>query len=575
MKNLLNISLFFIVLILLFGTSCNNKPVEPADLIIKGGTIYTVNENNPTVEAVVVSGNKIIFVGKEIKALDFKGKNTKIIDLGTKVMIPGFIDSHGHFSGMGRSKLILDLTKTESFEDLLTVVEDAVKKAKPDEWIVGRGWHQDKWSGEKSDFIAGFPVHKRLSAISPDNPVFLTHASGHSSLVNAKALKLAGITKSKVKELINSIEGGEIMLDSDGEPTGILNENAENLILDVMPEDDDKERLNKIFDLAVEECHKNGITGFHDAGILQKTIDQYKKYKKEGKLKIRIHAMLYNDSSLLKEWFKKGPYIDSIDYLLNIRTVKLLADGALGNRGAWLLEDYSDKPGWRGLETVSMDYVQEIAEKCLEHGFQLSIHAIGDRANREVLNRYEAAFKLHSEKSKDHRFRIEHAQHLSLEDIPRFAKLGVLAAMQTIHMSSDRPWAIDRLGEKRIKEGAYVWQKLWTSGAHIMNGTDVPVEPVNPIACFYAAVTRKTLKGTPDNGYEPDQKLTREQALKTYTINGAYGSFEENIKGSIEVGKLADFAILDKDIMKIPENDILNTKVVMTIFDGKIVYEIK
>jgi predicted amidohydrolase YtcJ len=222
-----------------------------------------------------------------------------------------------------------------------------------------------------------------------------------------------------------------------------------------------------------------------------------------------------------------------------------------------------------------MSHVKETTEKCIEHGFQLCIHAIGDRANREVLDAYEAGFVSNPEKSTDHRFRIEHAQHLNADDIERFAKLKVIAAMQAIHMSSDRPWAIDRLGEERILEGAYVWQKLWQSGAVVMNGTDVPVEPVDPIACFYASVTRKTLKGTPEGGYEPDQKMTREQALASYTINAAYGSFEEDVKGSIKVGKLADFAILDKDIMTVAEDEILQTKVVMTIFDGEIVYDAK
>jgi hypothetical protein len=249
-------------------------------------------------------------------------------------------------------------------------------------------------------------------------------------------------------------------------------------------------------------------------------------------------------------------------------------DGALGNRGAWLLEDYSDKPGWRGLEVTTQEHVKKVAEKCLNHGFQLCIHAIGDRANKEVLDIYENAFNKYPDKT-NNRFRIEHAQHLSLDDIPRFAKLKVIASMQSIHMASDRPWAIYRLGERRIKEGAYIWQKLLQSGAVIVNGTDVPVEPVNPLACFYAAVSRKTLKGIPEGGYEPDQKMTREQALYSYTLAAAYGSFEENVKGSIEVNKLADFVILDKDIMTIPEDEILKTKVLMTVFDGKIVYEVE
>lgn len=561
-----------LIIILFLISSCNTQKKEIADIIFKGGTIYTASYENPVIDAVAVVGDKIIFIGEETEALKFKGDDTEIIDLENKTMIPGFIDAHGHFMAMGNSKLILDLRPAETYEDVLRIVEEAVMNSNPGEWIEGRGWHQDKWSGEKEGFVSGFPTHKKLSEISPDNPVFLSHASGHSAFVNSNAMNLAGISKKTLPDLIKALEGGEIMTDKDGNPTGILNENAEGLVLKLMPDKRDHERMRKVMDLAIQECHKNGITGFHDAGIDQNVIDLYTEYKDEGKLNVRIHAMLQNDPELLEKWFTKGPMIDTVDYLLNIRSVKLLADGALGNRGAWLIEEYSDKPGWTGLETTPMTYVHDIAEKCLDNGFQLCVHAIGDRANREVLDNYERAINKYN--ATDHRFRIEHAQHLNPDDIPRFAQLKVIAAMQAIHMSSDRPWAGDRLGIKRIKEGAYVWQKLLTSGAVIINGTDVPVEPVNPLACFYAAVSRKTLKGTPEGAYEPDQKMTREQALRSYTYDAAYGSFEEKIKGSIEVGKLADFAILDKDIMIIPEDEILKTKVVLTIFGGEVIYQV-
>lgn len=580
MRNLLNKTKTQIIMIAIFAlmfliSSCTLQKAKNADIIFKGGTIYTVDENNPNVEAVAILDDKIIFVGSAEDAIRLQGSKTEIIDLKNNVMIPGFIDAHGHFMGMGYTKMILDLTKAESFEDIIIIVDKAVKKAKPGEWIIGRGWHQDKWSGNKEDFLDGFPKHEKLSEISKENPVFLRHASGHGAIANSKALELAGISKNSIPDLSKNLEGGQIMTDNAGYPTGILNENAMVLVNIIMPSDKDKEQMTKIMDLAIEECHKNGITGFHDAGVGQDAIDLYMEYKKAGKLKVRIHAMLRNESTLLENWFAKGPVIDSVDHLLNVRSVKLVIDGALGNRGAWLLEDYTDKPGWRGLETTPTEQVKKITEKCLINGFQLCIHAIGDRGNKVVLDKYEEAFNKFPDKTINHRFRIEHAQHLALDDIPRFAKLEVIASMQSIHMSSDRPWAIDRLGERRIKEGAYVWQKLLESGAVIINGTDVPVEPVDPLACFYAAVSRKTLKGTPEDGYEPDQKMTREQALKSYTLAAAYGSFEENVKGSIEVGKLADFAILDKDIMTIPEDDILKTRVLMTVFDGKIVYEVE
>jgi len=564
----------FLFIFLLIISSCSTEKVKEADMIFKGGTIYTVDDKNPNAEAVAILNGKIFFVGSTEEAMKFKGNKTKVIDLKNKVMLPGLIDSHGHFMGMGYSKTILDLAKAESFEELLLIVDKAVKKAKPGDWIIGRGWHQDKWVGSKDGFISGFPTHEKLSKISPENPVVLRHASGHGAYVNAKAMELAEISSTTLPHLSKNLEGGEIVADKEGNPTGILNENAYDLVHTLMPSREDDDQMIKIIDMAIAECHKNGITGFHDAGIGKKVIDLFTKYKAEGKLKVRIHAMVKNDSTLLDDWFAKGPVIDTLDHILNIRSVKLLIDGALGSRGAWLHEEYADKHGWHGLEVTPREYVKVISEKCIKNDFQLCIHAIGDRGNSEVLNIFENTFSAFPE-NKNHRYRVEHAQHLLESDIPRFAKLNVIASMQAIHMSSDRPWAIDRLGEDRIKEGAYVWQKLLKSGAIIINGTDVPVEPIDPLACFYAAVSRKTLKGLPEGGYEPDQKMTREQALKSYTLAGAYGSFEEDIKGSIEIGKLADFVILDKDIMTIPENEILKTKVLMTIFGGEIVYEAK
>jgi len=297
--------------------------------------------------------------------------------------------------------------------------------------------------------------------------------------------------------------------------------------------------------------------------------------KDEDKMNVRIYAMLTGwDEELINEWYEKGPNIDP-DHRFTVRSIKLNCDGALGNRGAWLLEPYTDRPGHFGLETLPMEMVDKTARNGLQNGFQVCSHAIGDRANREILDRYESALNELSKLGTDHRFRIEHAQHLHPDDIPRFAELGVIPAMQAVHMSSDRPWAIDRLGEKRIKEGAYMWQDLLKSGIPIVNGTDVPVEPLNPIASFYASVSRKTLKGTPEGGYEPEQKMTREQALKSYTLDAAYGAFEEDIKGSITIGKLADFTIYNQDLMTVDEADILSTEVVMTIFDGEVVYEKK
>lgn len=563
--------LICLLLFLFSAFSCTRE--KPADLVIRGGTIYTVNPKEPAVEAVVIQNGKILLAGTNNEAGKYIGKNTEIIDLEGKTMTPGFIEGHGHFMGLGYNELNLDLMDVTNFDQIINKVKEAVDRATPGQWIVGRGWHQDKWDPKPKNMVDGFPTHHAISAVSPNNPVFLTHASGHMGLANNKAMELAGVKAlSKEKLTIDVTKGGEIIKDRLGNPTGIFNERAQELITKHIPTNS-RQRDEQAAALALKACHVNGITSFHDAGTSREHLDLFKTLKQDGNLTVRLYIMLNGrDRDFFYEWLKRGPEIDSTHWL-TIRSVKLNCDGALGSRGAWLLDPYSDQPGHYGHETMPMDTVLKTSRLALQHGFQVCSHAIGDRANREILDRYEIALREAGEKSRNHRFRIEHAQHLHPDDITRFGKLGVIPAMQAIHMSSDRPWAIERLGEKRIKEGAYVWQKLLQSGAVIVNGTDTPVEPINPIACFYASVTRKTLKGEPEGGYEPDQKMTREQALRSYTLDAAFGAFEESVKGSIETGKLADFTIFSNDIMTVPEEEILSTQVVMTIIDGKIVYK--
>lgn len=554
----------------IFACSSSTKK-QLADRVYLNGNIYTVANTNK-VEAVATSKGAIIYAGTEEGAKKFMGEHTEIIDLQGMTMTPGFIESHGHFMSLGFSELNLNLSGIKNYDEMVDMVAEAVKKAKPGDWILGRGWHQSKWDKPPEKIVEGFQTHDKLSAVSPDNPVFLRHASGHAGFANAKAMEIAGVNQMSVESLEKDLQGGKIIRDENGNPTGIFSERAQGLIAKYIPEDDENRNLQAL-DLAIKACQRNGITSFHDAGVGQSTIDRYQRYKDQGKLGVRLYVMVSGpDRELTKKWLARGPMIDSVDHFFTIRSIKLNCDGALGNRGAWLLEEYSDMPGEYGMATLPMEYVGEVAKEGLEHGFQVCSHAIGDRTNREVLDRYEAAFKEHPEIT-DHRYRIEHAQHLSPVDIPRFAELGVIASMQAIHLSSDRPWAIDRLGEKRIKEGAYMWQSLLKSGAKVINGTDVPVEPINPINCFYASVTRKTLKGEPEGGYEPKERMTRKQALRSYTLDAAYGEFEENFKGSIEVGKAADFTVFSQDIMEIDEADILNTRVMMTILDGKTVYK--
>lgn len=564
-------NIYLLAILGVFLISCSSEKAEPADLIFTNGIIYTVNESQPTAEAVAVKDGMILAVGTSEEIEKHKAENTEVIDLQGETMTPGIIESHAHLMGIGYNKLELDLMYVKTYDELVEKVAEAVAKAKPGDWITGRGWHQDKWIEKPEKMVKGFQTNDQLNEVSPDNPVYLSHASGHAAFANGKALELAGISNLK-GERPGEVEGGEIILDELGNPTGILSERAAGLVGRLIPAET-PERAGQALTLALKELNEKGITSFHDAGAGQTTIDLIQKFKDEGRLTVRQYVMLTGrEPALLEKWYERGPMIDSADHMLTVRSIKLNCDGALGSRGAWLLEDYSDRPGHRGHETLPMEVVSEVSEKAIPAGFQVCSHAIGDRANQEILDRYEAAFANYPD-FKKLRFRIEHAQHIHPDDIPRFGELGVIAAMQAIHLSSDRPWAIDRLGEKRIVDGAYVWQKLLQSGAVVTNGTDAPVEPVDPIPSFYASVTRKTLQGLPEGGYEGDQKMTRGQALKAYTLDGAFAEFDEDYKGSIEVGKAADFTVFDKNIMEVPEDDILNTKVSMTIVGGKVVYK--
>ena len=549
----------------IFLLSCES---EKADMIIYNGKIYTMNDLMPITEAVAIDNGKIIALGK-YKELDrLISPNTQIINLSGAMMTPGIIEGHGHFYGLGLAEMQLDLSTTESYQDLIDMVSDAVDKASPGDWILGRGWHQSKWSDNRDSFINGFQTHDKLSEISPNNPVWLKHASGHAGFANKKAMDIAGVS--------NETEfgfGGEIIKDLSGAPTGVFNERAQGLISKHADSNLGDNSDLKAIELAVNACLENGITSFHDAGTSAKAIEILRESIDKNLLKVRIYAMLTSrDTTLLNTWYKKGPEIGSADDFLTIRSIKINADGALGSRGAWLIDHYSDRPGHHGMPTQSMEYVYRVAKNGILSGFQVNSHAIGDRANREILNQYEIIFNEFPNLARDHRWRIEHAQHIAPVDIPRFGSLKVIASIQGIHMSSDRPWAIDRLGEKRIIESAYVWRDLINNGAILINGSDVPVEPINPIASFYASSTRKTLKGFPEGGFEPSQKMTRLEALKSYTINAAYGAFEENKKGSIEIGKFADFTVFSQNLITIPDDKILDTKVLYTIVNGKIEY---
>jgi len=565
------ISLPVIILIIIFFLfACVKKRQKYADLVLINGSIVTVDNENPSAEALAVKGDTLISIASNDEIEQFIGDETEVIDLKGKFVIPGFIESHAHFIAIGNSKMNLDLKEAENWDEIIALVAEAIDKATPGEWIVGRGWHQEKWDPVPFPNIEGYPFNDLLSSASPFNPVLLKHASGHAIFVNKKAMEIAGIDTSTTPP-----KGGRIVRDTLGNAIGVFEEEAEYLITkyynQYLNKKSNEELIAdkiKAIKLAEQECLSKGITTFHDAGVSFETVDLYKKQIDLNNIGLRLYVMLIENNKRLQEKISEYKLIGYENNHLTVRAIKRLIDGALGSRGAWMLEEYSDLPGHTGLNTTSLKSLRKTASIALENGFQMCTHAIGDRGNREILNIYESAFKNNSG-SDDKRWRIEHAQHLSKKDIPRFKELGIIAAMQGIHCTSDAVFVLKRLGAERAETGAYVWRKLLESGAIICNGTDAPVENVDPIKNYYATVTRKLSDGTT---FYPDQKLTRMEALQTYTINGAYAAFEENIKGSLKKGKLADITILSQDILTVPDEEILNTKVLMTIVGGKILY---
>ena len=555
-------SKFFVFIVFTLAIGCTNK--SQVDLILKNGKIYTVDSAFSTQSCVIIHQSKIIATG-DAGLLD-KYASQKTIDLKGKTVTPGFIESHGHFMLMGYNMLDVDLLGSTSYAEIIARLKEKSTNIPEGSWIIGRGWHQDKWREFEGERVNGFPTHHLLSEAFPDHPVALDHASGHALLVNNRAMQLAKISNA------GPVPGGEIVRDSQGKPTGIFVETAQVLITKHIPENSES-RMSSAFDRAMKNCAKNGITSFHNAGSGANTVN-FLLAQHDSTYLTRLYVMLNaSDDNLLSDYFKKGPQIGLKNNFLTIRSVKIWADGALGSRGAWLIDPYSDMPNTHGHQVTDTGIIADITKKCVDNGFQVCTHAIGDKANREVLNIYEKVLKGKNQESI--RLRIEHAQHIHNSDIPRFGDLGVIASVQGIHMSSDRPWAIDRLGRKRIEDGAYAWRMLIDSDAIVINGTDVPVEPLNPMASYYSLISRKTLEGNPEGGYEPNQKMTREEALRSYTIWAAYGAFEEKIKGSIENGKLADLVIWSDDLMKVNESEILGIVPEMTILNGQIIYQAK
>jgi hypothetical protein len=545
-------------LVLLTALRVSAQQPRRADLIVTGARIYTVDPTHPIAQALAVRGTRLLFVGSVTEAMALKGPATRVLDLHGATVIPGMTDAHAHLIELGKTLTRVDLRGIASYAEVVARVVARAKTMAPGSWVYGWGWDQNRWAGQH------FPTHGALTAAVPDHPVVLNRIDGHAVLANARAMQLAGITRTTPDP-----PGGKILRDPGGDPSGVFVDNAEDLVTRAEPPLSAAE-LHEAVHAAVTECNRWGLTGIHDPGVGRRGLELYETLARSGALTLRDYAMIADDSALEASYFAKGPQSALYDGHLWIRAVKLYADGALGSRGAALLAPYSDDPGNSGLLVSTPEHLRAVAVQALRAGFQVATHAIGDRGNRNVLDAYEAALK--EVPTADHRFRIEHTQVLDPTDIPRFAELGVIPSMQAVHATSDMPWATDRLGPTRVL-GAYAWRSLLNTGVIIPNGSDFPVERVNPLYSFHAAITRQDERDSPAGGWHPEQRMTHEEALRSMTIWPAYAGFQEKDLGSLTAGKYADFVVLDRDIMTVPDADILHARVLATYVGGKAVYE--
>jgi predicted amidohydrolase YtcJ len=534
------------------------RPDPAADLIVLAHRIYTADSARPTVEAFAVRGHRVVAIGRRDDVLRQRGADTQVLDFGDSTIIPGIADAHAHLLSLGQSLRNVDLTGAASYDEVIARVVTRARSVPAGRWILGRGWDQNRWPDKQ------FPSHDALSRAVPDHPVVLGRVDGHAVLANAKAMALARITADTPDP-----DGGRVeRKPGSREPTGVFVDNAEDLVTRAEPALSDAE-VKEVFLRAVAEAHRWGLVSVHDAGEPERAIAALEELARGGQLTLRVYAMVADDSAAIAHAFARGPQSALYDGHLWIRCVKLYADGALGSRGAALLAPYTDDPGNKGLVVTPPTHLRDVATRALKAGFQVATHAIGDRGNQIALDVYEAALK--QVPNKDHRFRIEHVQVLAPEDVPRFARLGVIPSMQTTHQTSDMPWAEARLGPERVK-GAYAWRSLLATGVIIPNGTDFPVEAVNPLLSFHAAITRQNAENQPPGGWYPAQRMTPDEALKSMTLWPAYAAFQEQAMGSLSVGKYADFVLLDRDIMTVLPEKILETHVVGTYVGGVRVY---
>ena len=543
---------------------------KPATLVLRGGNVVTLDDTRPTATALAATADHIVAVGSDAEITRWIGDATKVIDCRGRLVIPGFIEGHAHFVSLGESKLKLDLSTAASWYEVVAKVSATATTTPRGKWIVGRGWHQGKWKSPPKDHVEGYPDTRTLSEAVPEHPVLLTHGTGHMCLANAKAMELAGITNDT-----KAPRGGEILRDRDGRAIGVFREAAmgplhralERAERERSPQEVRDELLACVRE-ASNECLRFGVTTFHDAGAPLAEVDQFRELAAEGKLPVRLWMMLNDSNDVLADSLAKYRAVGFGNNHLTVRGIKRMVDGALGTHGAWLLEPYDDLPSSRGLNMLPLDSLRRTAELALEHDYQLCVHAIGDLANRETLNVMEAAFRAHPDRP-GLRWRIEHAQHLHPADIPRFRQLGVIASMQGNHATSDGPFVVQRLGEWRSRTGAYAWRSLLDAKAVVINGTDAPVETLNPLDAFHSSVTRRMASG---DAFFPEQSMTRAEALRSYTRDAAWAGFEEELKGTLTPGKLADIVVLSHDILSMPAENLRDAKVDLTIVGGQVKY---
>jgi len=535
-----------------------------ADLVVLGGRIVTVDDGAPEAEALAARDGRLVAVGAEADVRRMIGPDTVVVELEEGMLaVPGLVDAHAHFLGVGHARMQLDLTVPETWGEGVAAVASEASRRSPGEWIRGRGWHQEKWREAPADAVGGMPVHDALSAAAPDNPVLLVHASGHAAIVNAAALELAGIDDDTPDP-----PGGEIVRDGRGRATGVLRETAEGLVAAVMDVDATPGSVRRAAALAGQACVEHGLTAMHDAGTTLAELEVLEAMAAAGELPVRLWVMLSEDDGTLARALPGAIVHRAGGGFLTVGGIKRYLDGALGAHGAWLLEPYEDMPRSTGLAVTSPEALAASGRLARAHGLQLCTHAIGDRANRVALDVYREVLA-EAPAAADHRWRVEHAQHLRPDDVPRFAELGVVASMQPVHCTSDGPWVPSRLGGRRAAEGAYMWRSLLDSGAVIAAGTDAPVEPVDPLATFAAAVTRRMASG---ELFHPGQAMTRQEALRAMTLDAAWAAFEDDVAGSLEVGKYADLTVLSRDILQVPEEVLRDTAVVATIVAGRVAY---